>query len=140
MYAAWAKDRGYDVETEDEDGGFRVRVLGAYALGYLRGEQGGHRVVLPPPGKSDRRGEAHLARVEVLGPHEEPKEVVRLEDIAPIRTYDLWRSHGVRDRVTGVVDGDVRRVLSGRLDIFLEAHADGRAVVTPPSELEKYDA
>ncbi|NUP05697.1 MAG: AAA domain-containing protein [Polyangiaceae bacterium] len=126
MYTAWAKERGYDVAIAESDGAFFIRVLGAYALGYLRGEEGGHRIVLPPPTKSDRRGEAHLARVEVLAPTETPKDEVRLEDIAPIRTYDLWRSHGVRDRVTGTVDGDVRRVLGGRIDAFLEAHADRR--------------
>src|SRR5690606_20189818 len=112
----------------EADGAYYVRVLGAYALGYLRGEDGGHRVVLPPPSKSERRGATFLARVEVLGPGEQPKDEVRLEDVSPIRTYDLWRSHGVRDRVTGTVEGDVKRVLGGRLDTFLEAHADrGRA-------------
>ncbi len=126
MYAAWAKERGYDVSTSDKDGVFTVHVAGAYALGYLRGEDGGHRVVMPPATKSERRGEAFLARVEVLAPGEAPRELVRLEDVAPIRTYDLWRSHGVRDRVTGTADGDVQRVLGGRLDPFLEAHADGR--------------
>lgn len=126
MYAAWAKERGYDVASVEQDGAYFVEVLGAYALGYLRGEEGGHRVVLPPAEKGERRGQTYLARVEVLAPDENPREVVRLEDIAPIRTYDLWRSHGVRDRVTGHADGDVRRVLSGKLDGFLEAHADHR--------------
>ncbi|MFO0546891.1 MAG: AAA family ATPase [Polyangiaceae bacterium] len=127
MYVSWAKERGFDVESSEAEGAHHVWVLGAYALGYLRGEQGGHRVVRPPPGKGDRRGEAHLARVEVLARGEQPAEVLRLSDVAPIRTYDLWRSHGVRDRVTGYVDGDVRRVLAGRLDAFLEAHADQRS-------------
>ena len=126
MYTAWARERGYDVTASEQDGVFSVHVAGAYAFGYLRGEEGGHRVVMPPASKAERRGEAYLARVEVLAPGEPAREAVRLEDVAPIRTYDLWRSHGVRDRVTGTVDGDVRRVLDGRLAPFLEAHADTR--------------
>jgi ATP-dependent Clp protease ATP-binding subunit ClpC len=128
MYAAWAKERGYDVETSEHGGAHHVVVLGAYAYGYLRGEQGGHRLMLPAAEKGRKRPEAYLARVEVLAAEEKPNENVRLDDIAPIRTYDLWRSHGVRDRVSGHSEGDVRKVLAGRLDPFLEAHADKRAI------------
>ncbi|MBL8743087.1 MAG: PCRF domain-containing protein, partial [Myxococcales bacterium] len=127
MYAAWAKERGYDVEASEHGGAHSVVVLGAYAYGYLRGEQGGHRLMLPATDKNRKRPEAFLARVEVLAAGEKPSENVRLDDVAPIRTYDLWRSHGVRDRVSGHSEGDVRKVLGGRLDPFLEAHADKRA-------------
>jgi hypothetical protein len=75
-----------------------------------------------------------LARVEVLAKGDEPKSVVRLDDVSPIRSYDLWHSHGVRDRVTGHAEGDTRRVLSGKLDGFLEAHADHRASGKPAAE------
>lgn len=128
MYASWARDRGYDVEVATSaDGVHQIGVAGAYAYGYLRGEAGGHRLVTAPAEKGQRRGEAFLARVEVLAKGEEPKPVVRLDDMSPIRTYDLWHSHGVRDRVTGHADGDTRRVLGGKIDAFLEAHADLRA-------------
>jgi ATP-dependent Clp protease ATP-binding subunit ClpC len=127
MYASWARERGYDVELDlAEDGLCHVHVTGAYAHGYLRGEAGGHRLLTAPADKSQRRGEAFLARVEVLAPGEQPKQVVRLDDVSPIRSYDLWHSHGVRDRVTGHAEGDTRRVLSGKLDGFLEAQADHR--------------
>ena len=46
------------------------------------------------------------------------------DDEAPIRTYDLLRSKGVHDRRTGLVDGDVKRVLGGRVGEFLEAWVD----------------
>ncbi len=128
MYAAWARDRGYDVELDlAEDGLCHVHVLGPYALGYLRGEVGGHRLVMPPVDRGHRRGEAYLARVEVLAKGEEPEAAAHVDDVAPIRSYDLWHSHGVRDRATGVSDGDAKRVLAGRIDAFLEAHADLRA-------------
>ena len=82
--------------------------------------------MLTASNKNQRRPEAFLARVEVLAPGEKPNELVRIDDVSPIRTYDLWRSHGVRDRVSGHSEGDVRKVLAGRLDAFLEAHADKR--------------
>jgi peptide chain release factor 2 len=127
MYAAWARERGYDV-TQEGEGGTTVRVLGAYAFGYLRGERGSHRLILPPAAKDDRRGETFLARVEVRAATDDAPADSRprgpTRDEPPIRTYDLWRSRGVRDRRTGLVDGDVKRVLAGRLDAFLEAFVD----------------
>ena len=126
MYVAWAKERGFDVDQRDgdEDGSYEIHVLGAYAFGYLRGEGGSHRLILPPV-KEERRGETFLARVDVLpAPTKRGvKRVVRTDE-PPVRTYDMWRSRGVRDRRTGYVDGDVRAVLSGRLDAFLEAFVD----------------
>jgi len=128
MYATWAKDRGFDVERVLSSGTQEVFVLGAYAYGYLRGETGGHRALRPPPDRDDKRGITFLAKVEVLPSDAEPgSRPPPMSDTSPIRTYDQWRSHGVRDRVSGHVEGDVRRVLGGRLDGFLEAHMKQRA-------------
>jgi peptide chain release factor 2 len=126
MYAAWAKDRGFDVERALAAGTQEVFVLGAYAYGYLRGETGGHRILFAPPDRDDKRGITYLAKVEVLPSDVEPGSRPPVSDASPIRTYDQWRSHGVRDRLTGHVEGDVRRVLGGRLDGFLEAHMQKR--------------
>ncbi len=130
MYAAWAKERGFDVEREDRGGARHVWVLGAYAYGYLRGESGGHRLLSSPQHRDDKRGVTELARV-VVSPSDAdepaaPAGPTSTNDGSPIRSYDQWHSHGVRDRVTGHVEGDVRRVLGGRLDGFLEAHVDQR--------------
>ena len=123
MYVAWAKVRGYDVEIEELAGGVQlVAVLGSYAHGYLRAEAGTHRLLATPAGKKERRGEAFLARVEVVATRADLATAdVAKSDEPPIRTYDTWRSHGVRDRQTGHSDGDARGVLAGRLDGFLEA-------------------
>jgi ATP-dependent Clp protease ATP-binding subunit ClpC len=132
MYVAWARERGYDVEIEEQAGGVQqLIVLGPYALGYLRGEAGTHRLLAPPPDRKERRGEALLAKVEVgstrdlAGPNGSPE--LRKGDEPPIRTYDTWRSHGVRDRRTGHAEGDARGVLAGRLEGFLEAALSLRA-------------
>jgi peptide chain release factor 2 len=70
MYAAWAAARGYDVEAAAPSGGRHVvLVQGPYALGYLRGERGGHRIIAPPKGKGDKKGETFLLHVDV-GPYE----------------------------------------------------------------------
>ena len=127
MYATWAKERGYETEQSEDAGVHLVRVTGAYAVGYLRGERGSHRLILPPAAKDDRRGETFLARVDVrpLEHGAAPDSHPRLKsDEPPIRTYDLWRSRGVRDRRTGHAEGDVRRVLDGKLDGFLDAFAE----------------
>jgi ATP-dependent Clp protease ATP-binding subunit ClpC len=131
MYAAWARERGFDVEREENGAARHVWVLGAYAFGYLRGESGGHRLLSSPQHRDDKRGVTELARVDVVPSDESDDAVISgaptsASDGSPIRTYDQWHSHGVRDRVTGHVEGDVRRVLGGRLDGFLEAHVDQR--------------
>jgi hypothetical protein len=131
MYAAWAGERDFEVTRGSVEAGRFVRVAGPYAFGYLKSETGGHRLITAPDGRDGDRGETYLARVEVspipsgavVTPSGLPPNRAR-DDDAPIRTYDQWRSRGVKDRRTGCADGDVKRVLSGRIDIFLEAAVD----------------
>jgi ATP-dependent Clp protease ATP-binding subunit ClpC len=128
MYAAWAEERQFDVSRGGLEAGRYVRVAGPYAFGYLRGEAGGHRLIAPD-GRDGERGETYLARVEVspipsgatITPSGLPPNRAR-DDDPPIRTYDQWRARGVKDRRTGWSDGDVKKVLSGRIDGFLEAY------------------
>jgi ATP-dependent Clp protease ATP-binding subunit ClpC len=123
MYAAWAEDRKYDVE-QPASVYPEVVVKGPYAYGYLKGEHGGHRLIAAPKGKEHKRGDTFLARVEVR-PASAPQSTKKhRDDEPPIRTYDLLHSRGVRDRRTGASDGDVKRVLSGKIDAFLEAELE----------------
>ncbi len=128
MYEAWAGDRKYEVSINEESSSWKVTVKGPYAFGYLKNEQGGHRMIAAPKGKNDRRGETFLARVEVrpISQADAPakSEKKPRDDEPPIRTYDQWQSRGVRDRRTGHAEGDVKRVLQGRIDAFLEASVD----------------
>ncbi len=131
MYASWAEDRKYDVEITPFTNHVDVVVKGPYAYGYLKGEHGGHRLIAAPKGKDQRRGDTFLARVDVTplgGPKKSPGSergrrtgAAGRDDEPPIRTYDQWHSRGVRDRRTGASDGDVKRVLGGKIDAFLEA-------------------
>ena len=123
MYAAWAEERKYEVEVTQHPHHVALVVKGPYAFGYLKGEQGGHRLISAPKGKDQKRGDTWLARVEVRVPGAPPptKRTRGTDDEPPIRTYDQLHSRGVRDRRTGAADGDVKRVLSGKIDSFLEA-------------------
>jgi len=124
MYASWAEDRKYDVELT-ASGHPEIIVKGPYAYGYLKGEQGGHRLIAAPKGKEHKRGDTFLARVEVRPAGKTPSSTRKYkDDEPPIRTYDQLHSRGVRDRRTGASDGDVKRVLSGKIDAFLEATLD----------------
>jgi protein subunit release factor B len=131
MYAAWAGERDFEVTRGAVEAGRFVRVAGPYAFGYLKSETGGHRLIAAPDGRDGDRGETYLARVEVsaipsgatISPSGLPPNRAR-DDDPPIRTYDQWRSRGVKDRRTGHADGDVKRVLQGRIDAFLEAAVD----------------
>ena len=78
-------------------------------------------------GKHDKRGDTFLARVEVLPLDADPtlpKTPKSTDDEPPVRTYDIWRSRGVHDRRTGHSEGDVKRILSGKIDAFIEAAVD----------------
>jgi ATP-dependent Clp protease ATP-binding subunit ClpC len=122
MYASWAEERKYDVDVTQHPHHVALVVKGPYAYGYLKGEEGGHRLIAAPKGKDHKRGDTWLARVEVRAPGAAPpKRAKNADDEPPIRTYDQLHSRGVRDRRTGASDGDVRRVLSGKIDGFLEA-------------------
>ena len=128
MYEKWGEERKYEVEITHTGGCFDVAVKGPYAYGYLKAETGGHRLMAAPKGGRDKRAETYLARVDVrplsemaLRKKGEKAERIPKDDEPPIRTYDTLSSRGVRDRRTGYSEGDVRKVLGGKLEGFLEA-------------------
>jgi ATP-dependent Clp protease ATP-binding subunit ClpC len=131
MYAAWSNEHEYQITTIDAGDGVELRIEGPYAYGYLKAEHGGHRVITPPKDKErkdkeeEKRGEAFLVRVDVrpLAPNSitPPKNK---DDDPPIRTYDMWRARGARDRRTGHTESDIKKVFSGKIDSFIEAFLD----------------
>ena len=73
MYTRWANANGYKVEEldylEGEEAGIKsvtFLVSGTYAYGYLKGEQGVHRLVRISPFDAGGRRHTSFASVEVL--------------------------------------------------------------------------
>jgi ATP-dependent Clp protease ATP-binding subunit ClpC len=127
MYTTWSAEHEYQISTTDSPDGVELRIEGPYAYGYLKAEHGGHRFIAPPKEKKDdeKRGEAFLVRVDVrpLAPNAAtpPKNK---DDDPPIRTYDLWRARGAKDRRTGHIENDLKKVFSGKIDPFIETYLD----------------
>lgn len=73
MYCRWANDNGYKVEELDylpgDEAGIKsvtFLVSGVYAYGYLKGEQGVHRLIRISPFDAGGRRHTSFASVEVL--------------------------------------------------------------------------
>ena len=94
MYTRWANDNGYKVEELDylagEEAGIKsvtFLVSGDYAHGYLKGEQGVHRLVRISPFDAGGRRHTSFASVEVLPEITEDIEVDINPDDLKIDTY-----------------------------------------------------
>jgi peptide chain release factor 2 len=83
MYARWGESKGYRVQVIDEicgeDGvGFESATLeieGRYACGYLKTEQGRHRLTYSSPFHATTKPQVCSARVEVLPRLDDPAEM-----------------------------------------------------------------
>ena len=94
MYTRWANSNGYKVEELDylagEEAGIKsvtFLVSGDYAYGYLKGEQGVHRLVRISPFDAGGRRHTSFASVEVLPEITEDIEVDINPDDLKIDTY-----------------------------------------------------
>ena len=98
MYTRWANANGYKVEEldylEGEEAGIKsvtFLVSGDYAYGYLKGEQGVHRLVRISPFDAGGRRHTSFASVEVLPEITEDIEVdINLDDLK----VDTYRASG----------------------------------------------
>ena len=98
MYTRWAERQGFKWETLDyEDGdeaGIKsatIMVTGENAYGYLRGENGVHRLVRISPFDSNARRQTSFAAVEVMPDLPDDVEVeIRPEDVE----MQVFRSSG----------------------------------------------
>lgn len=112
MYMRWAESRGYGVklidELPDQEGGIKsvtVSVKGNYAYGYLKGEQGVHRLVRISPFDSAKRRHTSFASVEVMPVLPEGVEIeIRPEDLK----MDTFRSSGAGGQYVNMTDSAVR--------------------------------
>ena len=99
MYTRWANDNGYTLEELDylpgDEAGIKsvtFQVSGEYAYGYLKGEQGVHRLVRISPFDAGGRRHTSFASVEVLPEITEDIQIEINPDDLRIDTYRASRS------------------------------------------------
>lgn len=112
MYMRWAENNGYKVKLLDElasqEAGIKsvtISIAGEYAYGYLKGEQGVHRLVRISPFDSAKRRHTSFSSVEVMPVLPDSVEVeIRPEDLK----MDTFRSSGAGGQYVNMTDSAVR--------------------------------
>jgi peptide chain release factor 2 len=112
MYIRWAESHGYGVlvldELRDQEAGIKsvtFEVKGDFAYGYLKGEQGVHRLVRISPFDAAHRRHTSFTSVEVLPILPDSVEIeIRPEDL---RT-DTYRSSGAGGQHVNMTDSAIR--------------------------------
>lgn len=99
MYSKWADSKGYellllDFLEDEESGGFKsvsFQINGANVYGYMRGEQGVHRLVRISPYNAQGKRQTSFVRLEVMPDIQDDLDVeIRPEDIK----MEVFRSSG----------------------------------------------
>lgn len=112
MYIRWAETHGYAYEVLDfqpgEETGLKsttLKVIGRYSYGYLKAENGVHRLVRISPFDAARRRHTSFAAVLVTP---EIDESIKVEiDLARLRV-DTYRSSGAGGQHVNVTDSAIR--------------------------------
>ena len=112
MYLRWAEKSGFDIEMvdyqPDDVAGIKSAtfiVKGPYAYGYLKGEQGVHRLVRISPFDSNKRRHTSFAAVSVIPEiGEEVKVEIKDEDLR----IDTFRASGAGGQHVNKTDSAVR--------------------------------
>ena len=112
MYIRWAETHGYGYEVLDsqpgEEAGIKsatLKVTGRYVYGYLKAENGVHRLVRISPFDAAKRRHTSFAAVVVTPEVDEAIQV----DIDPTRLrVDTYRSSGAGGQHVNVTDSAIR--------------------------------
>lgn len=112
MYVRWAERNGFKVklldELPDQEAGIKsvtIQVSGEYAYGYLKGENGVHRLVRISPFDAAKRRHTSFASVEVMPVLPDDVEIeIRPEDLK----MDTFRSSGAGGQYVNMTDSAVR--------------------------------
>ena len=112
MYRRWADKHGFEIEIDEASPGSEAGLLsatfivkGRYAYGWLRSEQGVHRLVRMSPFDSAHRRQTSFASLDVTPMIDDPGDVVIDEKDLRIDTY---RSSGAGGQHVNVTDSAVR--------------------------------
>ncbi|MCU1376738.1 MAG: peptide chain release factor 2, partial [Actinomycetia bacterium] len=112
MYRRWADKHGMDVEIDEASAGSEAGlqsatfiIKGRYAYGWMRSEQGVHRLVRMSPFDSAHRRQTSFASIDVTPLVEDPGDVVIDDKDLRIDTY---RSSGAGGQHVNVTDSAVR--------------------------------
>ncbi len=114
MYLRWAEKNGYQVEMvdyqPDDVAGIKSAtfiVKGPYAYGYLKGEQGVHRLVRISPFDANKRRHTSFSAVSVIPDiGDEVKVEIKEEDLR----IDTFRASGAGGQHVNTTDSAVRIV------------------------------
>lgn len=112
MYIAWANARGYDVELIDrqdnEEAGIThasIAIRGPMAYGYLKGEEGMHRLVRISPFNAEGKRQTSFAAVDVSPEISDSTEVeINEKDVRE----DTYRASGAGGQHVNKTDSAVR--------------------------------
>ena len=112
MYSRWAEKHGFKVELVDElpgeEAGLRsavLRVEGLYAFGYLKAENGVHRLVRISPFDANKRRQTAFASVFVV-PEED--ESIPIDIVESDLRVDTYRASGAGGQHVNRTDSAVR--------------------------------
>lgn len=112
MYVRWCEKHGYKIKIIDEladpEAGIKnvaFSVCGEYAYGYLKGEQGVHRLVRISPFDTAKRRHTSFASVEVMPVLADDAAIdIRPEDLK----MDTFRASGAGGQYVNMTDSAVR--------------------------------
>lgn len=112
MYLRWAEEKGYQTEIvdyqPDDVAGIKsatVIIKGPYAYGYLKGEQGVHRLVRISPFDANKRRHTSFAAVSVIPELDEDINIeIKEEDLR----IDTYRASGAGGQHVNKTDSAVR--------------------------------
>jgi len=112
MYSRWAEAKGFKVELVDdlpgEEAGLKsatLRVEGEYAFGYLKAENGVHRLVRISPFDANKRRQTAFASVYVVPEEDDSIQIDILETDLRVDTY---RASGAGGQHVNRTDSAVR--------------------------------
>lgn len=112
MYTRWAQDKGYKVKTIDflagEQAGVKnvtLIVEGEYAYGYLKAEEGVHRLVRISPFDANKRRHTSFASVDIIP---DVSNDVKIDIQEKDLRVDVFRSGGHGGQGVNTTDSAVR--------------------------------